>query len=430
MAEQPKRDRQTPPSPSLNDLPENLLLHILTFLPLITAISISLISKKWRNLWHSLPSLDFSIIDFLLEYFTDDSDSDCYSPEILADFVTHTLLHRPNTFPLREFRLQFHYTQNHRHRSLVSTSLQYALDCSVTDLLLSFDVRHIIKDIIDDDDDDSRFENLRVVKLVDVDIGDRLLSDLISRCEYLEKLVLSRFRGVRQFRIFAERLEELELLYYFPCSPEEYESSVEINAPYLRSLKIEHFYVAKYYSTDLSSVVEAELNFYDRDGFCLQLWCSVMSLLTGVKRLSVQNMWFGFINSKIESSEHFAFKNLSHLELKTGYTMSDFKGLAALFVQSPGLETLVLDYVYDTDKVIRYGHSLIEQCLFDIPTLRKVKMKNFRITDNEILVLALMKMGKVLLERVTLTPAQLVETSCKGSLVVDLNAAKFLWLDS
>ncbi|KAL3509592.1 hypothetical protein ACH5RR_028993 [Cinchona calisaya] len=196
--------------------------------------------------------------------------------------------------------------------------------------------------------------------------------------------------------------------------------------------------------TNLSSLVEAELNFHCREGISLECWCSVMSLLTGVKHLNVQNMWFKvgffsytshfshlkFINTEIESSERFAFKNLSRLELKAGYTESDLKGLAVLFVWSPGLETLVLDYVYDMDKVTSYGYFLIKQCLFDIPSLRKVEMKNFINTDIELSVLLLIKMRKVVLETVMLTPSQLVKTSFKGFLVFDLNTSKFRRSDS
>ncbi|XP_028792544.1 putative F-box/FBD/LRR-repeat protein At5g52460 [Neltuma alba] len=43
----------------ISDLPEPLLLHILCFLPLKEAVATSLLSKRWRTLWRSLPKLEF-----------------------------------------------------------------------------------------------------------------------------------------------------------------------------------------------------------------------------------------------------------------------------------------------------------------------------------------------------------------------------------
>ncbi|KAI9072975.1 hypothetical protein K1719_045067 [Acacia pycnantha] len=47
----------------ISDLPDSLLLHILSFLPAKEAIASSLLSKRWE-LWHSLPTLDLDRRDF------------------------------------------------------------------------------------------------------------------------------------------------------------------------------------------------------------------------------------------------------------------------------------------------------------------------------------------------------------------------------
>ncbi|KAI9108007.1 hypothetical protein K1719_020880 [Acacia pycnantha] len=48
----------------ISDLPDSLLLHILSFLPAKEAIATSLLSKRWRALWFSLPTLEFRRQDF------------------------------------------------------------------------------------------------------------------------------------------------------------------------------------------------------------------------------------------------------------------------------------------------------------------------------------------------------------------------------
>ncbi|XP_028806285.1 F-box/FBD/LRR-repeat protein At4g26340-like [Neltuma alba] len=54
----------------ISDLPEPLLVHILSFLPIKEAVATSLLSKRWRTLWRSLPKLEFDDRNFgSLEFF-------------------------------------------------------------------------------------------------------------------------------------------------------------------------------------------------------------------------------------------------------------------------------------------------------------------------------------------------------------------------
>ncbi|KAK4268301.1 hypothetical protein QN277_024977 [Acacia crassicarpa] len=48
----------------ISDLPDSLLLHILSFLPAKEAVATSLLSKRWRPLWFSLPTLELHREDF------------------------------------------------------------------------------------------------------------------------------------------------------------------------------------------------------------------------------------------------------------------------------------------------------------------------------------------------------------------------------
>ncbi|KAI9108024.1 hypothetical protein K1719_020897 [Acacia pycnantha] len=48
----------------ISDLPDSLLLHILSFLPAKEAVATSLLSKRWRPLWFYLPTLELHRQDF------------------------------------------------------------------------------------------------------------------------------------------------------------------------------------------------------------------------------------------------------------------------------------------------------------------------------------------------------------------------------
>jgi hypothetical protein len=48
-------------SKSLGNLPQEILRHILSFLPTKDAVRISLVSKRWEYLWASIPNLDFNV---------------------------------------------------------------------------------------------------------------------------------------------------------------------------------------------------------------------------------------------------------------------------------------------------------------------------------------------------------------------------------
>ncbi|XP_059436977.1 F-box/LRR-repeat protein At3g26922-like [Corylus avellana] len=52
-------------SKSLGNLPEEILRHILSFLPTKDAVGTSVLSKRWEYLWDSIPNLDFNLYGIL-----------------------------------------------------------------------------------------------------------------------------------------------------------------------------------------------------------------------------------------------------------------------------------------------------------------------------------------------------------------------------
>ncbi|KAA8524531.1 hypothetical protein F0562_010954 [Nyssa sinensis] len=146
-----------------------------------------------------------------------------------------------------------------------------------------------------------------------------------------------------------------------------------------------------------------------KDGFCScgDYW--VVRLVSGVKRLTAQNWWFD--EMKI-SSEHFIVSNLNCLELQTGYSKYCLLVIAALLELSPNLVTMILYYVYVMDEDESLPKDFLSRPIkLNLPSLRQVKMENFRGTDNEFYFLVLLKCQRVVLEKVVIVPEKVGEIS-------------------
>ncbi|XP_061363428.1 putative FBD-associated F-box protein At5g22720 [Gastrolobium bilobum] len=73
-----KKKKRKVKEDTLSNLPDEIILHILSFLEAKTAVQMSVLSKRWRYLWTSLP-----VLDFLGSSFDD--------PVIFRCFVQHVL---------------------------------------------------------------------------------------------------------------------------------------------------------------------------------------------------------------------------------------------------------------------------------------------------------------------------------------------------
>ncbi|XP_065881606.1 uncharacterized protein [Euphorbia lathyris] len=105
-------------TPSLDSLPEHLILHILSFLPTQDTISTSLVSKKLRSYWSLIPSLNLSYSRFP-PYNTPST-----TRQFFAEFVDRTLISR-SLSPLLKFCLDFIYED--RYGFHVDSWIRYAI---------------------------------------------------------------------------------------------------------------------------------------------------------------------------------------------------------------------------------------------------------------------------------------------------------------
>ncbi|KAK9924622.1 hypothetical protein M0R45_032983 [Rubus argutus] len=421
---------------NLNDLPDDILLHILTFFPTLDAVQTSLISRKWRPLWSRLRFLKFSYEDFPLnEPPSDNRDS-------FAEFVDRALILRPHS-PIQVFSLSFIY--HDRFNFHVDSWVR----CAVThlqarELHLDFFIHreyHRTGETFHRNYD-FPFAVLRngvvgVLKLTRVDLTlpasvatmgltslsslyldevyltDQMVPDLISGCPNLDELELQHCWGMEKLKICSKRLKKLALGYFYDC---DCRNTIEIDCPNLWFLKFDCCSFTQFVLKNGSCLVEFHIAIVHKRGEYYDLWSKVVKLLVQaphVKHLNVQNWWLKFVISKDPFPKSFKLHNVSLLELQTGYTQYDLIGMAALLELCPNLETMILHYLHKIEE----DESLPEELLnypvkLNMPSLKHVKMLAFTGTEDEHNFVTMLKKQGVSLQKITLFPVKIDENSC------------------
>ncbi|XP_047957534.1 putative F-box/LRR-repeat protein At3g42770 [Salvia hispanica] len=100
----------------INQLPDEILVHILSFIDSYEAFETTFLSKRWKNLWRSLPSLRLHL-----------------SSAASSDFVSHFLSHRDATAPVHSLNLSLDDKFNLK---LVNKCVLYAINHGVQSLRL------------------------------------------------------------------------------------------------------------------------------------------------------------------------------------------------------------------------------------------------------------------------------------------------------
>ncbi|KAF5200406.1 hypothetical protein FRX31_010008 [Thalictrum thalictroides] len=75
----------------ISDLPDNLLHQILASLDMKCAVQTSVLSTRWRNLWTSLPTLNFDLDTFLESTKGTAKDRDRFMKFVDQVFIHHDI---------------------------------------------------------------------------------------------------------------------------------------------------------------------------------------------------------------------------------------------------------------------------------------------------------------------------------------------------
>lgn len=249
----------------LSELPDALLLYILSYLSVDDAISTSLLSKRWRNLWKWMDSLDFPM--------------PCGKwKRNSVQFIERALsLHEG--LKIKRFSARFRYNSNYIDR--VDSWVRFTVARNVEKLVLDLfcaenEVQpYVIPGIVYKSGSLRELEvNLcrffpppsfclrSLSKLVinnTVFIGDSL-KILVSGCPVLEELALVNCNQARDLEIVIlnRNLKRMKIV-EFPDEVEE-GTEVRIYAPFLLHLELQSGDPRPYIIQDASSIVSACLD--------------------------------------------------------------------------------------------------------------------------------------------------------------------------
>lgn len=262
----------------ISDLPDAIVCHILSFLPTIYAVLTSLVSRRWANLWKSLPNLDFDNQDF---------------PAKLTDRfarVVDRLLYFRGSSDIRKLRLHIKQCENLSSRdfSRILRCIRSAIRHNIVelDLLLLFrnhqtyglempqrvfmcktlEVLTVYSDLISYPPPTTGcFPSLKVLHVSVFGLDHGSLDKLFSYCPVLEDLTLDGIFPYCQFlniNISAPELKTLKI--WLHNSIENGGSCLNkffIAAPKLENLELTNSVSSYYYLESTKSLRRARIQF-------------------------------------------------------------------------------------------------------------------------------------------------------------------------
>ncbi|XP_008795787.2 F-box/LRR-repeat protein At4g14103 isoform X1 [Phoenix dactylifera] len=332
----------------ISELPDSILHHILSLRTTKDAGRTSVLSKRWRYLWVSVPTLYFNQEQF---------------PVNFQEHVDTVLLLRQDESNILQYRLVI---SDHMDHAVLRRWLQYATKRNVHELdfeLLAtceFDccwtVPHCLLTcqslqklklalprwqlVLGDSVDLSRLTTMHLKGVIS---SSNSLSRLVSSCPLLEELCLEDCN----FKVLTISANELKRLTIARCIFDTF-NRIEICTPKLLSLNYSSGKAQGCYLHDISTLVDASLMLFNLEYSGLQSskrW-SIDETLRGLS--SVKSLTLTYLGAKHLSLEgHLLgrlpmFHNMKYLKLNLVLTGAHLQAISYMLTHMPNLDTLVI----------------------------------------------------------------------------------------
>ncbi|XP_075084282.1 F-box/LRR-repeat protein At3g26922 isoform X1 [Nicotiana tabacum] len=347
----------------VSQLPDALLVQILSLLPTKDAVASCVLSKRWCYLWYSIYNFLFINSDYRTENF--------------IYFVDHVLTHCTSS-NIKKFQLNFDYMTRWNFDLETIRWISFAVERKVEDVILCSDDEELTYKLplsmgtcsslitlnlsrwVFDKRLAIAWNSLKSLKLDLISLDDDDIVNLLSGCPAMETLELFFFRGFRRLEITSSNLKRLTLAGHWRPDFEN-DTSLEIMAPYLQHLEISgNLYNLMCRLVNVSSLVNAKLTF--------NITC-IKSIQSGEYDNDVEEATCGDYHQVLRTLVQDYLHKLSYAtELSIGTCFREF-GSPCRFeskylgkVDNANIERRISSFPFPNLKIVKIGIS-VEMCL-------------------------------------------------------------------
>ncbi|CAA0815969.1 F-box/LRR-repeat protein [Striga hermonthica] len=354
-----------PPVDRLSALPDNIISHILSFLPINISVSTIILARRWRFMWAHFPNLDFD---------GRSHDNETGTWDIINRVMSNPRLHSINTFCLKCRRSHLNENKvekwfagrNINNLSLTLSSemqsLMHALPRAIFTCKTLVELRLTCCALPSLSGDDISLPRLKKLHLNFVPFeADETLHKLLCYCPVLDDLSIEGcLHG--KFYITSPTMKKLKYSFWTSHS---YNHEVRIDAPALEYLQLWVHTTSHVSTCALTSLIEADIYIDHSFGnggkpYRLSL-LDCVSRLCKVKRLKLS--CGAPLPSRIRSIPK--FDNCTRLELD-----SDWRFLTKILEMADNLEVLVISRERSNRRIWEEPEQVPRCMLSRLATLR------------------------------------------------------------
>ncbi|XP_068656437.1 F-box/LRR-repeat protein At4g14096-like [Aristolochia californica] len=383
----------------ITNLPEGILLHILSFLPTKDSIRTSLVSRRWRYLWKSVPSFNLSVLV--------DGNRHNRTPQEIVDFVDQALMLRDGS-DLKNFSFSYYDSGDdldsddlivHHLKTWIEVAIN--LKTEVLDLFLypaesifelpsskTLEILRLCLDCAFILQLPQGFGRLRNMELISVGfLPDGIPLDFFSNCPVLETLLLSdiRFNGMSTLNISAPSLRILTVDVFNLSNCE-----IKVSAPCLVSFKYSFSLVPKtFIFSRCLSLADAEFYCCKDDGddaSDLRL-SKLIRGISCVKKLTLRCSFFQLLRlaKDVHTCLETPFANLKYLKIWLDRCVCEVyvRSVIYLLQSCPNLEKLVIKFQSSISHDRTQCEPLEYPPRFRMGHLTEVEIIYFNLKDRE-----------------------------------------------
>ncbi|CAA7021185.1 unnamed protein product [Microthlaspi erraticum] len=334
----------------ISSMPDEMLHHIISFIPTDLAMRTSVLSKRWRHVWRETPSLNISEFQLRAEGINQTLAS--YTAPKIKSFSLRRSL--DNAGPQIDSWIEFAISRNVEELSVSILDFQFRKSFSFPDFFyLSSSVKQLILQL-DYCDMIPRctvsWKSLRNLSLRRCELGDESFANILSGCPVLESLRFFECRFLERLRLDLSKSLSLRILEIDRVSS----GPIEIVAPHIHYLRLRVFSDRQCTLVNVSSLTEANLDIIRcrSEGDLFQ----TMALEMLAKAHSVDRLTLGtFLLQGLTLAElrGVAFPTLKAqtLIVETEFARAVIPGIQSLLRNSPKLKKLAVHTDMRLDKI-------------------------------------------------------------------------------